>query len=174
MRPERTLETVPSQASPPSLAGRISFGTQPGTQSLANFHGRFATASLLKNVLPTINVEEPCLIVYCLAAGTGNRSGNFLRGSKCRGRRPLALVAVCKDRRADDWRVIPMTDFDHEEEDEDDEERKLVKRQRAAALQKLADKPPAGHPMRAANRKLITESACFGSRKPHVRICFLA
>jgi hypothetical protein len=48
LRPERTLETVPFSAFPPSLAGRISFGTQPGTLSLANFHGRFATARMLK------------------------------------------------------------------------------------------------------------------------------
>jgi len=49
MRPERTLETVPFPAFPPSLAGRISFGTQPGTLSLANFQCRFATARTLKN-----------------------------------------------------------------------------------------------------------------------------
>jgi hypothetical protein len=59
MCPERTLETVPFPAFPPSLAGRIFFGTQPGTLSLANFQGRFATARMLKIGLSTINVEEP-------------------------------------------------------------------------------------------------------------------
>jgi hypothetical protein len=48
MRPERTLGTIPIPAFPPSLAGRISPGYQPGTLSLANFQGRLATARMLK------------------------------------------------------------------------------------------------------------------------------
>jgi hypothetical protein len=52
------MATVPFPIYPPSQWERISFGTQPGTLSVANFQGRFATARMLKKVLPTINVEE--------------------------------------------------------------------------------------------------------------------